>query len=200
MEKVERIQYQATLAITGTWQGSSRFKIYEETGWESLSDRRNCRRVFQICKIMNKNTLSYLKEKLPPNRREMFSGKVRTTFHTIKYKEVPSIGVLKNDILSLIRPVSKRFFKIHDPDGLRYLFQLRLSLSPLKGHKWWYNFSDTPSGIWHCSHGIEGTSHFLFSCRSHMIHSRGAHYAKRRTDVRRKALKCVGTGVAFHEK
>ena len=36
----------------------------------------------QICKIMNKNTLSYQKEKLP-NRREMFCGKVCTTFHTI---------------------------------------------------------------------------------------------------------------------
>ena len=38
-----------------------------------------------------------------------------------------------------------------------------------KGHKWRYNFSDTPSGICHCSHGIEDTSHFLFSCRSHAI-------------------------------
>ena len=36
MEKVERIQYQAALAITGTWQGSSRSKIYEELGWESF--------------------------------------------------------------------------------------------------------------------------------------------------------------------
>ena len=145
---------------------------------------------------MNKNTLSYQKEKLHPNCREMFSGKVRTTFHIIvcksnrymnsffpdaivswncfmeifKYKEVPSIGVLKNDILSLIRPVSKRFFKIHDPVGLRYLFQLMLSLIPVKGHKWRYNFSDDPSGICHCSHGIEDTNHFLFS-RSHAIHT-----------------------------
>ena len=83
MEKVERIQYQAAFAITGAWKGSSRSKIYEELGWESLSDRRNCRRVLQICKIMNKNTLSYLKEELPPNRRKMFSGKGRTTFHII---------------------------------------------------------------------------------------------------------------------
>ena len=33
------------------------------------------------------------------------------------YKEVPSIGKLKHDILSVIRPESKRFFKIHDPVG-----------------------------------------------------------------------------------
>ena len=48
MEKVERIQYQAALAITGAWQGSSRSKIYDELGWETLSDRRNYKRVLQI--------------------------------------------------------------------------------------------------------------------------------------------------------
>ena len=132
MEKVERIQYQAALAITGAWQGSSRSKIYDELGWETLSDRRKCRRVIQIHKIINNNTLLYLKDKLPPKCREMFSGKIRTTFHAIicksnrymnsffpdaitawniimeifNYKEVPSIGVLKNDIISLIRPES----------------------------------------------------------------------------------------------
>ena len=39
MEKIEIIQYQAALAITGAWQGSSRSKFYEELGWESLSGR-----------------------------------------------------------------------------------------------------------------------------------------------------------------
>ena len=36
MEMIEKIQYQATLTITGTWRGTSRNKIYEELGWESL--------------------------------------------------------------------------------------------------------------------------------------------------------------------
>ena len=38
MEKVERIQYQSALAISGAWRGSSRSKLYEELGWESLFD------------------------------------------------------------------------------------------------------------------------------------------------------------------
>ena len=120
----------------------------------------------------------------------MFSGNIRTTFHAMmcrsnrymnsffphaiaswnlfmeifKYKEVPSTGLLKRDIISLIRPESKSLFKIHDPVGLRYLFQLRVSLSPLKAHKWRHNFSDTISGICDCKQDIESTSHFLFSC------------------------------------
>ena len=141
MEKVEKTQYQAALAITGAWQGSSRSKIYDELGWETLSDRRNCRRVLQIHKLINNNTISYLKDKLTANCKEMFSGIIRTTFYAIicksnryknsffpdtvaswnlfmeifNYKVVPSIGVLKNDITSLIRPETKSVFKIHVP-------------------------------------------------------------------------------------
>ena len=48
MEKVERIQYQAALPISGAWHGSSRSKLYEELDWETLSDRRMCRRILQI--------------------------------------------------------------------------------------------------------------------------------------------------------
>ena len=61
MEKAERIQYQAALAVTGAWQGSSRSKLYEELGRECLSERRWCRRILQIHKIVSKKTLSYLK-------------------------------------------------------------------------------------------------------------------------------------------
>ena len=77
---------------------------------------------------------------------------------------IKSLDLLKNDIISLIRPESKSFFNIHDPTGLRYLFQLRLRLSPLKGHKYCHNFTDTPSGTCQCNKDIEDTSHFLLSC------------------------------------
>ena len=38
MEKIKNIQSQAVLAITGCWQGSSRNKLYDELGWESLTE------------------------------------------------------------------------------------------------------------------------------------------------------------------
>ena len=118
----------------------------------------------------------------------MFSGNIRTSFHAIlcksnrymnsffpdaisswnlfmeifNYKDVPSIDVIKYDITSLIHPKSKCYFKIHDPAGLRYLFQMRVSLSPLKCYKCCRNFIDTPSGICHCNQGIEDTIIFYF--------------------------------------
>ena len=57
MEMLEKTQYQAALAVTGAWQGTSRVKLYDELGWESLSERRICRRVLLMHKIVDeKNT------------------------------------------------------------------------------------------------------------------------------------------------
>ena len=84
MEKVEKIQYQAGLAVTGAWRGSNRSKLYEELGWESLSSRRWCRRILQIHKIVNNKTPSYLKDKLPANPLPMYGFNNNNTFHVIR--------------------------------------------------------------------------------------------------------------------
>ena len=184
MEDVERIQYKAALAITGSWQGSSRSKLYDELGWESLSDRRMCRRLLQTHKIISKKTPSYLHDKLPPNRRPFlptvfceirsrtnrysnsFFPDAISTWNKIitHFENFPTYDTFKDHIISLIRPERRSIFKIHDPVGLRYLFQLRVSLSPLRSHKKRYNFDDTPSDTCLCKQGIEDTFHFIFSC------------------------------------
>ena len=68
MESLERVQYLAALSITGAWRGSNRTKIYEEIGWESLSDRRMYRRALQMFKIANNMTPNYLTYKQPPHK------------------------------------------------------------------------------------------------------------------------------------
>ena len=188
MEKLEKIQYQAALAVTGAWQGSSRSKLYEELGWESLSERRWSRHILQIHKIVSNMTPSYLKDKVPRHRRPLYNHNNNNTFHDIRcrssrymssffpdaisswnnvithFDNIPSINILKTHIVSLIRPMKKNIFGIHDPAGLRYLLQLRVGLSLLRHHKKRHNFNDTPSDKCLCNHGIEDTNHFLFSC------------------------------------
>ena len=56
---------------------------------------------------------------------------------------------------TFFRPKTKSIFGIHNPVELRYLFQLRASLSPLRGHKWCHNFNNTPIVICRCNKGIE---------------------------------------------
>ena len=43
----------------------------------------------------------------------------------------PTFGYLKKSMHTFFRPTGKSAFGIHDPVGLRYLFQLRLGLSNL---------------------------------------------------------------------
>ena len=184
MESVEKIQYQAGLAITGCWQGSSRIRLYEELGWESLSDRRRNNRIFQIYKIISKKTLSYLKDKLPPCHHHFLVHVYReircktnrysysffpdaiSSWNTFisHFEYFPTYSCLKKYMIGCHRPEGKPIFDIHDPVGLRYLFQLRLGLSPLRSHKNSYGFADTPSNICLCKLGTEDTRHFLFSC------------------------------------
>ena len=79
------------------------------------------------------------------------------------FDNIPS-KILKDHLLSSIRPKKKNIFGIDDPLGLRYLTQLRVGLSFLRYHKKCHNFIDTPSDKCLCTRGIEDTNHFLVSC------------------------------------
>ena len=48
IEKIERVQYNACLVITGAFKGTSRERLYQELGLESLKDRRWHRKLFLL--------------------------------------------------------------------------------------------------------------------------------------------------------
>ena len=127
----------------------------------------------------------YLRYKLAPNRRSFLP----TVFRNIKCKTnwysnsfFPSAIASWKDIIThfehfptfdgqrtaLFRPEFKHMLGLHDPIGLQYLFQLRLSLSPSRNHKKCHGFIDTPSDICHYNQSIENTSRFIFSCPSYV--------------------------------
>ena len=64
-EKLESVQYKAALAITGAIQGTSRDKIYQELGLESLKSRRWYKRLSCMFKIMKEEALNYLINLVP---------------------------------------------------------------------------------------------------------------------------------------
>ena len=55
--KLESVQYKAALAITGAIQGTSRDKLYQELGLESLKSRTWYKRLSCMFKIMKKKLL-----------------------------------------------------------------------------------------------------------------------------------------------
>ena len=189
MEKVER----TALAITGTWQGTNRSKLYEELEWERISERRWRRRILQIHKIEKYKTPSYLRNKLPPHRRPLHRFNNYNTLQeirckTVKYKnrffpdatsswnnkisnfqDIPTFASLKSHLLSLICPKIKSTFCIPDALGLRYLFQLRVNLNSFGSNKRRHNSSDTPSETCEYNLAIEDIRHFLFECPFYAI-------------------------------
>ena len=196
MEKVESVQYSAALAVSGTWRGTSREKLYAELGWESLSSRRWSRRLTLFYKIINNLTPLYTKEPIPPLQQSNYSLRNRDVIGRIKARTekflssfypncicewnkldleirlAPSVAVFKAKLLSKIRPPAKSIFCIHDPIGLGYLFQLRVGLSKLNLHKFNHNFSDTVNPMCPTNDGIEDTEHFLLLCPSFHIQRR----------------------------
>ena len=188
MERVEKIQYRAALIITGTWQGSSRNKLYEELGWESLHDRRRLRCLIQFYKIHNNMTPANLKNQLPPLRRILYGNRNTNIYHNIfcnktkymnsffpntikawnniddEYRSSSSLDMFKNRLLILFRPKFKAVFGIHSLKDLRWLYQLRVGLSPLKSHKRKHGFKDSPSDWCDCKCAPEDTYHFILCC------------------------------------
>ena len=62
---IESVQYNAALAITGAIRGTSKERLYQELGLESLCERRWFRRLCVIFKIIKYWSLSYLCDILP---------------------------------------------------------------------------------------------------------------------------------------
>ena len=86
---LESIQYQAALAVTCAWKGTSTIKIYLELGWKSLHHRRYFRRITQFYKIMHGITPKYLLDPIPMPRRHLFGRHITNDlykFHLEKKK------------------------------------------------------------------------------------------------------------------
>ena len=80
-------------------------------------------------------------------------------------RNLETLSDFKKKLLKIIKPhQAQSIFKIHDPDNLKYVYQLRVGLSQLKSHKKNHNFQDTPSDTCQCGTGMETTEHFLLIC------------------------------------
>ena len=62
---IERVQYNAALAITGAIKGTSQQKIYQELGFDSVRFRRWLRRLWVFYKIKSTQLPSYLYDLIP---------------------------------------------------------------------------------------------------------------------------------------
>ena len=183
MEKLESVQYAAALAVTGTWRGTSRERLYNELGWEPLSLRRWSRRLILFYKFLNELTPDYTRDPIPPLnetsypiRNRSVVGQIRARTERFKASFYPhcllewnkldpeirassAVGIFKKKLSSQIRPPANSVYGIHNPKGVAYLTQLRVGLSKLNFHKFRHNFRDTINPMCPINDGVEDTEH-----------------------------------------
>ena len=69
-QKIESIQYNAALVITGAISGTSREKLYYELGFESLVSRRWYRKLCCFYKVLKTQSPRYFLEVIPAAKRK----------------------------------------------------------------------------------------------------------------------------------
>ena len=81
-----------------------------------------------------------------------------------EFTSLSPISKFKEALLSVIRSAKKSVFAIHNPTGIKKLFQLRVGLTQLKSHRNNHNFLDTPSDLCICNFESENTDIFFCRC------------------------------------
>ena len=186
-QRLESVQYNAALAITGAIRGTSQEKLYKELGLESLKSRRWFRRLCIFYKIQSTQTPYYL-FKLIPTAIHSYNIRSLGTYNTYycrtdmfknsffpytvnewnkldsKICASKSFLTFRNSLLRLIRPPENLTFDIQNPVGLKLLTRLRLGLSHLNEHKFRHNFQDCLNPLCTCSLETENTIHYFLHC------------------------------------
>ena len=135
---------------------------------------------------MNNLTPEYLRSPIPSLKPYLFGYRSTNVLHTISCRTVKyrnsfypdsviswnnigpelrrakSLLIFKRNITKLFHPEKKSLFNITDPNVTRWIFQLRVGLSPLKCHtKKSHHFEDTPDDLCLCMLTAETTGHFI---------------------------------------
>ena len=164
MNLIEQVQYKAGLIVSVCWQGTNRERLYDELGWESMSNRRWFRRLTLFYKISNGHTPSYLADQItersemninlrrrhstiaPPSRTERYTNSIFP--YCISHwnelddsvKNLPSISSFKEHLIKFNRPPRRTFYGICDRFGIRLLTKIRVGFSDLRDHRFNHNF------------------------------------------------------------
>ena len=186
-DKIESIQYNAALAITGAIRGTSKDKLYKELGLEYLSSRRWLKRLCLFHKIYHNKSPEYLYRLIPqPHnlfnlrnqhlipqifcRTNLFSDSFFPTaikeFNKLNYQTTHDLSFqcFRKTLSKSIRPVPNSLFDACNPHGVKLLTRLRVGLSHLREQKFRHGFNDTIDPFCPCNMETESVSHFFLRC------------------------------------
>ena len=201
LQRLESLQYNLALAITGAIRGTSKEEHYNELGLESLQNRWWYRKLSFLYNIIANQSPSYLfnvisrKNTSRPTRgsdKVPILGAEYNFFQnsyfpaTIKewnrlyidIRKSDSISIFKKGILSFITPLPNKVSNSHKVRGLKLLTRLWLGLSYLRYNKFKHNFLDTINPLCSCGSDIVTSLHFFFLHCPNIIECRNTLLSK----------------------
>ena len=192
IDKIEKVQTEAARIVTGGTRLVSLERLYLETGWEKLKDRREAHRLIYFYKMKNNITPEYLSTLVPESHAAIHNHntrnsslippvRTRTALYSNYFlpatvrswnllpenaKTSTSVGAFRNCVQSrAIKPPN--YFYIGKRLGQIYHSRLRMQCSSLNHHLFVKNIVDSPLCL--CG-AIETTAHYLLHCpRFHIM-------------------------------
>ena len=190
INKLEKVQYQACLAITGAFQGTSCESLCRELVLECLQTRRWYRKMMFFYKILNGLAPKYLFDILPVLKNRHYSTRNQSNLELsqffsrtksfsnsffpycikewnkldTKIKNLPPLSTFKKALLVFCKTEENLLFNVHNAIGVKYLNRLRLNFSHLNEYKFYHNFRDTVNPLCCCNAETETTSHYILRC------------------------------------
>ena len=188
-DALETLHLDALRTIIGTVRGTSHHKLYKESGFTSLKERRKRHKIILYSKIVHGSVPTYMSNRLPNlvadinpyHRRRPLERQIprcrlqiyKSSFFpstTALWNELPdnvkqsnSIGFLKHFLSSDDSFVPEHFFL---PDTDRHLetilCKLRLEMSDLNNDLFHRHLRNNPTC--NCGSAVEDTYHFLLVC------------------------------------
>ena len=171
------------MAITIAIRGTSKEKIYQEIGLESLESRRWFRKLCFFFKILKNNSPDYLFKIIPQRRsayitrnsNEIPLFKTNHNFNknsffpstTIEWnnldhdlRNTESYTLFRSSIRKFIRPSQNSFYGRQNIMGIKLVTRLQLGLSHLREHKFKHSFPDTLNPLCNCGMDVESSTQF----------------------------------------
>ena len=171
-EKLESIQYNACLALTGTIRGTSKEKLYQEVGSESLQSPAY---LFNLIPARNTHNSLRISDNIPCfNTKHSFFKNSFFPSTIIEWNKLDltlqkwdSFDVFKKEILKFKRPSSNSFYNCHNPIEIKYITRIRLGLSHLRERKFKHSFQDSINPICNSGYDVESAINFFLHCPLH---------------------------------
>jgi len=186
-QSLENLHLEALRSIIGTVRGTSHAKIYKESGFSTLKERRQRHKLILFHKLVHGSMPDHLGDRLPPlvsttnpyPRRNPLT-RVKPRFKTERYRhsffpstvdlwnslkletlETKSLSKFKKDINSTLSIVPYYYYFGERKEQLLHC-KLRLDMSDLNYNLYTRHVSEDPTCL--CGQSVETVEHYLLSC------------------------------------